>query len=301
MKKKLAVSCSGGRSSAVMTKMIVDEMSDTHELSIVFANTGAEHPATLDFLHECETRFSWPLVWVEAVVPPDQGDSIGFRIVDYETASRSGEPFRDAVAKFGIFNPTAKSCTTKLKELPMTAYRKSIGFLRGKCLNHDTAIGIRADEVDRMAENRVRDRLVYPLIEKGITKRDVAIEIKKWGFDLKIPGDHFGNCQTCYKKSLRKLLTVARQSPESFAFFQKMEDEFGTHKAGPEYKAAKDGRRYWFRGHKSCEEIIEESYNEFRLYTDDPYEHAHDFDPEMDVGSSCGDSCEVQFDADSEG
>lgn len=291
-KPKIAISFSGGRSSAVMTKLLFDECSKTHDLSIVFANTGSEDWRTLDFVHQCDVTFEWGVVWVEAVINPEHRQPSSFRIVSYDTASRYNEPFEAAVAKYGIFNATAKSCTTKLKELPMTAYRESIGFFRGKALNYDTALGIRADEIDRVSGNAARERLIYPLVKKGITKRDVAIEIKKWGFDLQIPGDHFGNCRFCYKKSLRKLLTVAKECPEAFDFPQQMEDKYGTHKAGPEYKSAKNGRRFWYRGHMSTKELLELSGKEFKPYVDDPYEHAKDWDEYMDSGGSCGDSCE---------
>ncbi len=286
-----------------MAKIVFDKYADTHDISVVFANTGGEHPATLDFVNDCDTRFGWGVVWVEAVVNEVHGEGIGFKIVDYTTAARNWEPFEAAVKKYGIFNQTAKSCTTKLKEVPMTRYRESVGYLRGKGLNYDTAIGIRYDELDRRASPAVRERerLIYPLIDAKVTKRDVAIEIKRWGFDLKIPGDHFGNCLTCYKKSDRKLMTVARQAPESFEFFRRMEDEYGDHKAGPEYASAKEGRRYWFRGYRSVDELIEKANTtEFQEYVDDPYQHAYDWDESLDMGGSCGDSCEAFVGEDNE-
>jgi hypothetical protein len=297
---KITVSFSGGRSSAVMTKLVHEKYANTHDISVVFANTGGEHPATLDFVDECDRKFGWGVVWVEAVINEAHGDGIGFNVVNYETAARNWEPFEAAVKKYGIFNQVAKSCTTKLKEIPMTRYRESIGMLRGKNLNYDTAIGIRCDEIDRMAgkEVRERERLIYPLVSAGFTKRDVAIEIKGWGFDLGIPGDHFGNCLTCYKKSNRKLMTVAKQSPESFDFFERMEREQETHKAGPEYKCARDGVRRWFRGWKTVADIKADAAGDFREYVDDPFEHAHDWSEveplnDLDIGGSCGDSCEA--------
>ena len=37
-----------------------------YDIVIVFANTGKEDEGTLQFVHECETRWDLPIVWVEA-------------------------------------------------------------------------------------------------------------------------------------------------------------------------------------------------------------------------------------------
>jgi len=39
-KPRLAISFSGGRTSAVMTKLCVDKFSNTHDIEITFAHTG---------------------------------------------------------------------------------------------------------------------------------------------------------------------------------------------------------------------------------------------------------------------
>ncbi len=51
-----------------MTKRIIDEWSDKYDFIVVFANTGLEHPKTLDFVHNCDTHFGFKTVWVEGVV-----------------------------------------------------------------------------------------------------------------------------------------------------------------------------------------------------------------------------------------
>jgi hypothetical protein len=100
----------------------------------------------------------------------------------------------------------------------------------------------------------------------------------------------------CYKKSLRKLLTVASESPNAFTFPKEMEEKYGDFKAGPEYKAAKDGRRYWFRQHMSTDDLLSLAQTgDFKPYKDDPYQHAHDYewDEGMDAESGCGATCEA--------
>lgn len=277
-----------------MTDLLYREVRDTHDVRLTFANTGCEHHETLEFLHRLEVEMGWPIVWLEAVVDPREGYGVRHKVVSYETASRNGEPFRDAVAKYGIFNATAKACTARLKTDPMESYLRTQGFVRGKGLNYDTAIGIRADEIDRVSVKREKLRFIYPLVDLGITKRDVAIHIKKnWNFDLKIPHDAYGNCTWCWKKSHRKHLTLASECPEVFDFPARMETLYGTHKS--ERKAAYKGRSFWFRKHKSVSDIMTEAaLGEFTPYVDDPNHHGVDFDPDLDTGDGgCGESCEV--------
>lgn len=285
-----------------MTKMLWDSCKDTHDILITFANTGCEDERTLEFIHECEVRFGWPVVWLEAVVNPQMGKGIRHKIVSFETASRNGEPFEAAIAKHGIFCRTHPQCTSRLKEEPMESHRKEVGFTRGKKLNYDTAIGIRYDEIDRMSSKAKERRFIYPLIKAKMTKRDVALEIATWGFDLQIPGDHYGNCVWCWKKSLRKHLTLAKEAPEVFDFPRRMEEKYGTVKAKD--ASGHNGRRWFFRGNRSVDDIIGLSKTtQFQPYKDDPWEHGqqagnYEWDAEMDTGSACGEGCEIGHDHD---
>jgi len=104
--KRLSVSFSGGKTSAVMTKYIIDrrDQLDYDEICITFANTGCEHPATLQFVHDCESHWGWDVNWMEAKIT--LGKRIGPRpkTVDFESASQDGKPFRDYIEKHGIPN-----------------------------------------------------------------------------------------------------------------------------------------------------------------------------------------------------
>jgi len=292
---KLAISFSGGRTSAVMTKKLWDAYKFKKDILITFANTGCEHPATLDFVFQCESEFGWPVVWLEAVVDPRKGKGIRHRVVDYQASSRNGEPFEAAIAKYGIFNKVSPNCTGRLKVDVMNSFLSEYGFYRGKRLNYKTAIGIRADEVDRVSQNAMaKIGAIYPLVDMNWSKRDVGLEIARWGFDLRIPGDHFGNCTWCWKKSLRKLMTVARQSPEAFDFPARMEDKHGADEINKNRNGGRD-KAHFFREHMSAMELVEMSrVRVFREYTDDAYEHG--WERELDFGSSCGESCEIGAD-----
>lgn len=56
------VSFSGGRTSAYMLSQVMDSNTDLDDLIITFANTGKEHPATLEFVRECAERWAVPIV-----------------------------------------------------------------------------------------------------------------------------------------------------------------------------------------------------------------------------------------------
>ena len=302
---RLSVSFSGGRTSAVMTDRLWRECQDSHELRITFCNTSCEDERTLEFVHTCETHFGWPVVWLEAVVDPRQGFGVRHKVVSYETASRHGEVFEQVVAKYGIFNQTKKSCTTRLKEDVIKSYLESCGWSFGKGIDHKTAVGIRADEIDRMSQTAVdKCGLIYSMVTWGITKRDVALAIQDWPFDLQIPGDHWGNCKWCWKKTDRKLYTLALEDESVFDVPKRLEQRYGHIDAEKGHKCcADDGRAYFFRGHRPAETIVKEANAKvFDRYVDDPYQHGKDpfeepFDAELDLGAGCGESCEVWSDA----
>lgn len=300
-KRKLAISFSGGRSSAVMTKLCLDEYSDTHDIVVTFANTGCEHPATLDFVQDCDEHWGFGTVWLEAVVSPESGVGVRHKVVTYETASRNGEPFEAVIAKYGIPNPTTPMCTTRLKQNVLESYRKSIGWMQGKGLNYQTAIGIRADEIDRMSTRAMQNGIIYPLIDKGITKGYVNSYMAQFSWDLKIPNDALGNCTWCWKKSDRKLFTLAKTHPDVFDFPRRMEEKYGDkmtrYPDGSEYKAVgPDGRRHFFRGHRDSADIIKQAaeLQGMILYTDQ--QQISIFDALLDVGGACDQGCEVYSD-----
>lgn len=295
-KPKLAISFSGGRTSAVMTKLCLEKYKDSHEVLVTFANTGCEHDNTLQFIKNCDDHFGFGTVWLEAVVNPEKGKGIRHKIVDFDSASRKGEPFEAYIAKYGIPNMISPQCTTRLKEEPMNSFRKEMGWLFGSKLNHQTAIGIRADEVDRMSSKAAEFGFVYPLVNAGYTKEKVLAECKTWPFDLELKGEHYGNCTWCWKKSKRKLMTLALEAPEVFDFPRRMEETYGEVKS--ESAAARDGRRVFFRKYQSAEDIINDAHKGgFELYRDMVRaEQLLLFDSELDIGSACGESCEIGAD-----
>jgi hypothetical protein len=289
---KICISFSGGRTSAVMTKKILEEFPEK-EVIITFANTGLEHGDTLRFVNDCDKRlFGGKVVWLEAVVDPRKGIGNTYKVVDYSSAARNGEPYRRSVEKYGLFNPTNPSCTDKVKIVPMRKYLKDRGFLLGKHKrNYNTAIGIRADEVDRMSAERKKFGLVYPLIKWGYTKQMVLDICSEWDFDLRID-EHLGNCVGCFKKSIRKLATVSRDMPEAFGPWREMEEEFKSFKNDIN-RDPESGFRRIYRQNRVVDDIFEEANKEgFR-----PFSSESTQEPDrLDVQGGCGESCEVYSD-----
>ena len=291
MKPRLAISFSGGRSSAVMLKRCIERHSDTHDILIVFANTGCEHEETLRFVDAVDRNFAdGKVVWIECVTN-GPGVGVGSKVVSFETASRNGEPFKDAIAKHGIPCTTHPQCSSRLKSEPMLHYRSSVGWEPG---SYDTAIGIRADECDRMSSKKKENRFVYPLVSEGWRKRDVNEYMAQFDWDLKLPSDAFGNCVWCWKKSLRKLMTVAKESPELFNFPAEMERTFGHINRGTQ---GQPEPRTFFRKRMSAEQIVEMSKTtNFEPWVDEKFVQLEFFNAFLDTGGGCGDSCEVGSD-----
>ena len=274
-----------------MLRLCLEKYSDTHDILITFANTGCEHEETLRFVDAVDKHIAdGKVVWIEAEIHgPRKGPTA--KIVNYETASRNGEPFEAAIAKHGVNCQSHPGCTARLKLEPMTNYIRSQGWKRN---TYDTAIGIRADEIDRYSSKAKEQRLVYPLVEAGLRKQDVNRIMRQYEWDLKIPNDAYGNCVWCWKKSLRKLMTLAKDDPSIFDFPGHMERKYGMVNNSRDEQIEP---RVFFRGHRSAQDILKLAQTEnFKPYTDAELQQQQLFDPDLDVGSGCGESCEIGAD-----
>ena len=274
----LHIAFSGGRTSAYMTKYLLDAKKDEYDnVKVVFANTGQEHEETLKFVDRCDKEFGFNVVWIEAhVISNKKGIGTKHKIVNFKTASRNGEPYEAVIAKYGIPNRTWQICSRELKVVPVRSYLRSIGWKRKY---YHSAIGIRFDEVHRVSSNMVRDRVIYPLAEEHpTTKQDVLNFWRDQKFDLYLP-EYLGNCTWCWKKSNRKLFTLANESPEIFDFPNRMEEQYG-------HVGLATERRVFFRKYMSTKELLEKSKEPFDRFVDNNYV------PELDDPNGCSESCE---------
>lgn len=279
MKDTLLVSVSGGRTSAYMARWLQLNMADRFALVFVFMNTGQEHPATLDFLNECDRRWGWGLVWLEAVIDPVKGKATRYTEVDYPTACRDKRLFLDMCRKYGVPNRSYPHCNRELKLHPFEKFRND------RYPGAARAIGIRVDEVDRMSVKMEVKRIVYPLIKWHPTTKD---QVLSWWraqeFDLQIP-EHYGNCKTCWKKSDRKLLTICHEQPRWFDDFEFIENDIEVQVAS---KSRNSG--VFFRGVRSVADIRKEAAEAFSLYKDP------NFTARADDSNGCSEHCEVWTD-----
>lgn len=278
---RLFVSISGGKTSGYMSYLIKKEYDGKIPLQFVFANTGQENEETLKFVHECSTNFDLGVTWIEALVDPRHGKGIRHTIVDYETASRNGEPFEAFIAKSGIPNATYPQCSDRLKALPIESYKKSIGW--AGC-HH--AIGIRDDESRRKSKQPEKYNLVYPLCDwLPSDKADVNDFWDSQNFSLNLE-EHEGNCKTCWKKSDKKLFLLALEHPERFDFMASMEEKYRHVK--PNSRNGQD--RVFFRQHRGAKDIMSQA----QAFTPEQIREHIGLHP--DSGGSCSESCEAYGD-----
>lgn len=294
-KKKLLISFSGGRTSAYMTHWLMANKGVEYEMMVVFANTGKEREETLEYIDKCDKHFGFNCVWVEANTNPLHGKGVTANVVNFNTASRHGEPFESMIAKHGIPNVASPHCTRELKRYAIAAYAKSIGWKK-----YYTAIGIRSDEIDRISPAAQKDRYIYPLISMiPTTRNDINRFWRDMPFDLELK-TYEGNCDLCFKKSFRKLMTIVNETPNTTVFWEEMENKYGDFipESRKHNKLIVPPIRF-FRQNKTIKDLVEMAklpfdmakneidvkpeYKQFSLY--DLYD--------LDLSNGCSESCEV--------
>jgi len=105
-------------------------------------------------------------------------------------------------------------------------------------------------------------------------------------FRLNLKG-YQGNCTTCWKKSDKKLFTIANENPKAFEFMKRMEEKYGF--IGAEFAKEYEGKRErtFFRGNMSGEQIIEQAKTFDGKVKDDSIEYNFQTDIDLIGGESC--------------
>ena len=218
------ISFSGGRTSAYMLWRVLqsnDGLPD--DAIVVFANTGKEEEATLEFVRDCEINWNVKIHWIEYQYAEKPADR--WKLVNFETASRDGTPFFECIDQNGspyLPNPVARICTAKLKIRPIHNFIKSLGF---DCNENMDWVGIRYDEQRRAAKINI-DRT--PLVAAKVTKEIVGEFWRNQLFDLGLPNMNgvtmHGNCDLCFLKPTRQIISLIREKPERADWWIKMEN-----------------------------------------------------------------------------
>jgi len=223
-KEKLyVVMTSGGRTSMFLAKYIKENTKYKNVL-FVFLNTGKEKEETLAFIEKCDKEFNLNVIWLEAKIIHEKQIGTTYKIVNFKTASRNGEPFEEMLKKYPLPNNMASNCTRELKLRPVEA------FIRNNYKDFEVyrIIGIRADEQHRKSNNATNEKLLYPLCDE--IKVDAKF-IRNWWenqtFDLELK-DYEGNCDLCFKKSLKKRLTIVKENPKIAEWWEKMENKYSS-------------------------------------------------------------------------
>jgi 3'-phosphoadenosine 5'-phosphosulfate sulfotransferase (PAPS reductase)/FAD synthetase len=207
-----AISFSGGRTSGYMLWHIIDDYGGKlpEGIKVVFCNTGKERPETLDFVERCSIEWDVEITWLEYCNVlknrPLEKSRNGrtesayehtFRVVNYTTASRNGEPLEAVIkARNMLPNVMARFCTVECKIRTTRRYLKSLGWDQWT-----NAIGFRADEPQRVARLKTTNRHnneepVAPLHSAGVGEREVLAWWNSQPFDLQLKS-HEGNCDLC--------------------------------------------------------------------------------------------------------
>jgi hypothetical protein len=212
-------------------------------------NTGKEREETLQFADKCDKEFSLNLVYLEALVNDEKGKGTTYSIVDFKTASRNGQPFESMLKKYPLPNNMASNCTRELKQRPIDAY------LRDNYKDFDLikVVGIRADEAHRKSVNAELEKVIYPLCDEvKVDSKFIRNWWEKQSFDLQLK-DYEGNCDLCFKKSLKKRLTIIKENPKVADWWLEMEKKY----------SSEEIPRFDLRTNKSISELIEMSQRPF--------------------------------------
>lgn len=216
------ISFSGGRTSAYMLWRVLEANNGLPDDGIVcFANTGKEQEETLKFVRDCEVNWGIHIVWLEYV--PDKPR---FAVVDYQTASRGGEPFESLITKKNYLpNAFQRFCTQELKVLTIDRYMKSI-----EKNEYLTMVGIRKDEERRAA--RLSEDKYSPLVAANICQSDVQSFGSSQNFDLNLKFangvTHLGNCDLCFLKGGNQISSLIQDNPERAIWWANMEKKIGS-------------------------------------------------------------------------
>jgi 3'-phosphoadenosine 5'-phosphosulfate sulfotransferase (PAPS reductase)/FAD synthetase len=260
------------------------------ELNIVnvFANTGKERIESLVFMHECDRYYNLNLVWLEAVIN-EKKIGTTYKVSSFYNLDTKGRIFEKGIKKYGIPSIVNKWCNRELKVNPMKKYADDLFGKNNWC----TAIGIRADEIDRISENYLTNNIFYPAFEKNV---DSIYRNKFWSkqpikLNLKA---YEGNCDMCFEKSKRKKLTILSENPDKVIWWDKMEQKYSLVEieGKEQYNSmVQKGGAYFGRMNESIRHLREQLNMPFIKATDE-YIYENDL---FDFENDCGNSCSIEL------
>ena len=278
-------SISAGYSSVLMAVKIREWYPD-HNIVFAMANTSKERIESLEFMNECDKHFGLDMVWIEAIINQEKNKGTDYLITSFPYLKTNGEIFEEGIKKYGIPSVINKWCNREMKLVPLKKYTDSVFGAN----NYSVAVGIRADEIDRVSEKYNENNIFYPLIEKKV---DSNLRNKFWKQQevrLKIPAFK-GNCDLCFEKSNRKIMTILKDEPEYGDWWQDMIEKYGNipldGKKSYNDLMEDNGVMTFFRKFKDINDFKEMSKVPFQKATDEYIYENNLFDFEGSCGSGC--------------
>lgn len=225
------LSISGGVDSTAMYLHAMEQRDcDGMDFEAVFADTGNEHPVTLDYVRELPRLAKGPeITWVKAdfseqiakrrayVAESEDYAAIRDRVLD--VLQPTGNPFLDLCLWKGKFpNRTQRLCTIFLKILPIRAHQDAILDL-GQCV--ESWQGVRADESEdrsKLPERNIEDDglVIYrPILRRS--KRDMFSTLRRHGIPanpLYAQGMFRVGCMPCINSRKEEIYRISRRFPE---------------------------------------------------------------------------------------
>jgi hypothetical protein len=235
------INFSGGRTSAYMTKKLIDN--GITNFKVIFENTGKELEQTLKFVNDFQNHWGINIIWLEYRKPNN------YAIVTYETASRNGEPFNELLEhkKNSLPNLQFRYCTQELKINTLKRYLKDNGIKEFISYN-----GIRYDEPRRWSKVIDKENIELPLVKWKVNKQTVIDFWKQQPFNLEIQ-EPYGNCDCCFLKGKNKLAIIAKEKPELFDWWINLEKE----------------KNYTFKKEISYEQIKQKAKSQLTFFDND--------------------------------
>lgn len=279
-------SVSAGYSSVLMAVKI-QQWYPNHNIIFAMANTSKERLESLDFMNECDKIYKLNMKWIEAEFH-DKGVGVTAKVVSYKNLKTNGEIFEAGIKKLGIPSNVNKWCNRDMKLTPLKKYADSVFGLN----NYSIAVGLRIDEMDRVRKDYKDNNVFYPLMDNNISKKERNKFWENQPIKISIPA-YKGNCDLCFEKSNRKLMTIIKDEPDTAIWWDSMIKKYShIPKANsPSYNdlLKENNGMTFYRGYKTIQDLVKLAEQPFSKATDE-YIYENDL---FDLEDECGSGCKV--------
>ena len=173
-----------------------------------------------------------------------------------------------------------------MKLTPLKKYADSVFGLN----NYSIAVGLRIDEVDRVRKDYKENNVFYPLMDYKISKKERNKFWESQPIKIDIPA-YKGNCDLCFEKSNRKLMTIIKEEPDTAIWWDTMIKKYShiPKENSPSYNdlLKENNGMTFYRGYNTIQDLVKMAEQPFSKATDE-YIYQNDlFDLESDCGSGC--------------